>query len=329
VPTVAAASTTDAIEALRSNVDVPARNATFKISGSRVSEVVPGVDGRRLDTEATAARVAAFMNGTGSGSSTPSVALSLAVIEPDVTTAEAEAVAPKMRRVGTWTTNFEVNEKNYFGKNISIPTNYIDGTVVAPGDWFSFWETVGLLTPERGFGPGGAIINGRTEPTGALAGGICSCSTTLFNAALRAGYEMGERRNHYYYISRYPRGLDATVFKSDEFPDQDMTFRNDTEYPLLIRGINGPGSVTFELYSVNPGRKVVLSDPVVKNPEPAEDTVEYTAALPRGQSQRVEYPADGFDSWVTRTVYQGDEILHQETYHSHYARVDGVVRIGR
>ena len=66
----------------------------------------------------------------------------------------------------------------------------------------------------EGLREGGAIINGRTEPQGALAGGICSCSTTLFNAALRAGFEMGARRNHYYYIDRYPLGLDATVFIS-------------------------------------------------------------------------------------------------------------------
>jgi vancomycin resistance protein YoaR len=199
---------------------------------------------------------------------------------------------------------------------------------VAPGEWFSFWETVGEVSEERGFGPGGAIINGRTEPTGAIAGGICSCSTTLFNAALRAGYEMGDRRNHFYYITRYPKGLDATVFRSD-YTDQDMTWRNDTDYPVLIRGVNATGAVTFELYSVNPGRRVVLTNPIVKNPRPAKDTIEYTSELAPGQRERVEHPADGFDSWVTRTVYKGDTVIHQETYQSHYSRVDGVVRVGR
>ena len=70
------------------------------------------------------------------------------------------------------------------------------------------------MTYARGYRDGGAILNGRTEPTGALAGGICSCSTTLFNAAARAGLEILERANHYYYIDRYPTGLDATVWKT-------------------------------------------------------------------------------------------------------------------
>src|SRR4029079_9198577 len=93
-------------------------------------------------------------------------------------------------------------------------------------------------TRAPGFAQGAAVIDGKPEPQGALAGGICSCSTTLFNAALRAGYEMGARRNHYYYIDRYPLGLDATVCKSGSGSTQDMTWTNDTRYPVLIRGIN-------------------------------------------------------------------------------------------
>ena len=59
---------------------------------------------------------------------------------------------------------------------------------------------------------------------------ICSTSTTIFNAALRAGLQMGIRGNHYYYIDRYPDGLDATVSIFDDWA-QDMTFVNDTEQP--------------------------------------------------------------------------------------------------
>jgi vancomycin resistance protein YoaR len=110
----------------------------------------------------------------------------------------------------------------------------LDGHVVAPGDTFDFWNAIGPVTRARGYRQGGAIINGRTELQGALAGGICSTSTTLFNAVARAGYEMGARRNHFYYIDRYPLGLDATVFKGDS-STQTMSFTNDTRYPVLIR----------------------------------------------------------------------------------------------
>jgi hypothetical protein len=135
-----------------------------------------------------------------------------------------------------------------------------------------FWKVVGDVTRSKGYGLGGAIINGRTQAQGALGGGICSCSTTLFNAALRAGMKMGARKNHYYHIDRYPLGLDATVFISDSGSKQTMTWTNDTKYPVLIRGINtrgsGKGYVTFKLYSVPTGRTVSISAPTIKNTRP-------------------------------------------------------------
>jgi vancomycin resistance protein YoaR len=238
-----------------------------------------------------------------------------------------------MRRISTWTTYFPISEKNGFGANIWIPAEDIDGYVVGPGEWFDFWKAVGPVTRERGYRSGGAIINGRTEPQGALAGGICSCSTTLFNAALRAGFEMGDRRNHYYYIDRYPIGLDATVFKSSSGSVQTMSWRNDTKYPVLIRGIGtrdgSAGYVRFDLYSVPTGRQVSFSKPVIKNGRYASDSVQYTSSMPAGTSKRIEYPVDGKDVWVTRTVRdRNGNVVHQETYYSHYARITGVVLVG-
>ena len=128
-----------------------------------------------------------------------------------------------------------------------------------------------------------------------LGGGLCSCSTTLFNAALRAGFEMGARRNHAYYIDRYPVGLDATIWVNGRYT-QTMSFTNDSEYPILIRGINRSNSVTFTIYGVPDGRQVELSRPRVSNEKEAWTRIEYTTDLPPGQSERVEYPFDGFDA---------------------------------
>src|SRR5215210_4033719 len=129
-----------------------------------------------------------------------------------------------MTRLGAWTTPYVSSEKNFFGNNISVPTRVINGMVLAPGATFDFWRAVGRVSRDTGYGPGGVIKNGRTDPTGALAGGICSCSTTIFNAAARAGLDMGQRHNHWYYITRYPVGLDATVFKTSSGGGQNMTF---------------------------------------------------------------------------------------------------------
>jgi vancomycin resistance protein YoaR len=332
-PEVVPARVEKGLKTVAKGVAREARNASFKISGTRVVGVIKSVNGRALDAKRTAAEIVETLSARATGGPSKSVAAVLTSTAPALTTAEAKAAAPKMREISRWTTYFPITEKNGFGANIWIPALDIDGYVVGPRQTFDFWNAVGPVTRARGYRDGGAIINGKTEPQGALAGGICSCSTTLFNAALRAGFEMGARRNHYYYIDRYPIGLDATVFKSSGGSVQTMSWTNDTDYPVLIRGYRirdgGRGYVRFVLYSVPTGRRVSFSNPVIKNRRAPRDTVQYTSSMPAGTSRRVEYPVEGKDVWVTRTVRdRKGNIVHRETYYSHYAVITGLTLIG-
>ena len=310
------------------------KNATFLVGdGSVIVGVTAGADGRSLDIPTTTTRINDALRERAGRAPTPVVEPAMLVVAPALSTEDAEKVAPLMERISTWTTWFPIGEKNGYGANIWIPAIDVDGYVVGPGETFDFWKAVGPITRERGYRDGGAIINGRTEPQGALAGGICSTSTTLFNAALRAGFDMGARRNHYYYIDRYPLGLDATVFKSASGSVQTMSWTNDTDYPVLIRGFRikegSKGYVRFDLYSVPTGRTVAFSKPTVKNVRPASDSVQYTTSLSPGARQRIEYPVDGKDVWVTRTVKDASgAVIHEETYYSHYARITGIVLVG-
>jgi vancomycin resistance protein YoaR len=333
-PVVSPPMLTTSLSTLASQAEITGKNASFKVSGNKITGVIPGTSGRSLDIETTATRVAELLEARAAGAPAAAVEPALKVTPPNLTTEEAQAVASKMGKISTWTTYFPITEKNGFGNNIWIPALDIDGYVVGPGETFDFWKAVGPVTRARGYRDGGAIINGKTEPQGALAGGICSCSTTLFNSALRAGFKMGARRNHYYYIDRYPLGLDATVFKSGSGSVQTMSWVNDTDSPVLVRGYKirdgSRGYVRFDLYSVPTGRKVTFSKPIVKNFRPASDSVQYTSSLAPGVHKRIEYPVDGKDVWVTRTVRDSaGNVIHQETYYSHYARITGIVLIGR
>ena len=118
-----------------------------------------------------------------------------------------------MQMISSWTTYYVPAEGNGFGNNINIPAFDIDGRNLYPGEEFSFWGSIGPVTVERGYSYGGAIINGRSTQGVAIGGGICSTSTTIFNAALRAGLEMGVRGESLLLhrpLSRWPRrdGLD-------------------------------------------------------------------------------------------------------------------------
>lgn len=325
---------TGLVEALAREIDSEPVNATFVTTSGLVTDIVPSKDGYKVDVAATAAQVEQLLASRAAGTETAELVPAMTVTPPALTTAQAQAAAPLMVKVSEWETWFPISEKNGFGANIWIPALEIDGYVVGPGETFDFWDAIGPVTRERGYRDGGAIINGRTEPQGALAGGICSTSTTLFNAVLRGGFEMGARRNHYYYIDRYPLGLDATVFISASGSVQTMSWTNDTEYPVLIRGYKiqkgSKGWVRFELYSVPNGRIVDISEPTVKNVKPASDSTQLTDTLPAGTRKRIEYPVDGKQVWRTIRVYNPDGSLrHETTYYSNYSRVTGIVLVGQ
>ena len=109
-----------------------------------------------------------------------------------------------------------------------------------------------------------------------------------------------------------------------------MRFRNDTPNPILIRGFASPGVVRFEIWSVPNGRTVSLSRPSVSNVVKGFDTtVEDGVDCGEGTSQRTEWPVDGKDVVVTRTVRDANgRIIHHETYVSHYHRMIGINMVG-
>jgi vancomycin resistance protein YoaR len=331
-PTVEPTAPVAALTGLAKKVDQAPKDATFLVGrGTAVVGVVAARNGRKVDVAASAPLVAQAVVDRGSAApdAAPApVTLAMAVVPPSLTTEEAKAAAPLMQRLSSWTTKFHRYEANGFGNNISIPTGDINGYVVQPGAVFDFWSALGPVTYARGYRDGGAIINGHTEPTGALAGGICSCSTTLFNAAARAGLDILERTNHYYYIDRYPVGLDATVWQTGG-ATQSMRFRNDTDYPLLILGTTGFDYVKFEIWGPPTGRTVSFSAPTIKNVVYPADSVQETTTIPVGTKKRIEYPVKGMQVWVTRTVRDAaGAVIHSDTWYSNYKRVNGILLVG-
>jgi len=308
--------------------DIAPTNATFRFEDTNLA-VVPSAEGRAAEVGPTTDGIMASLNSRANGSPTPGAPLALAAVAPTFTTADAEAIAPRVSKISEWTTNYVPGPLNGDGVNIRIPTSIINGYVVEPGARFDFLEVIGPITSPP-YTSGAAIRNGRTIMDGVLGGGMCSCSTTVFNAAMRAGLEMNARRNHSYYITRYPIGLDATVWIANARSRQTMSFTNDLAYPVLVRGINNSDGVTFELYGVSDGRTVELSEPRIENEKAAVDQVEFTNELAPGVRKRTEFNVDGFWSWVTRTVRDSaGNVIHEDVFHSRYQTINGVTQVGR
>ena len=314
-----------ALKAVAKAVVRPVRDAEFlrdkrgHIVGSMADRA-----GRKLDMAASTTAVVTALEARIAASSPAPVKLPVLTVAPKITTEQAAKKAPLMVMVGSWSTYYQVAAHNGFGANITVPTRVLNGTVVAPGAVFDFWAGLGEVSLRTGYRLGGAIVGGHSVEGKALAGGICAASTTLFNAALRGGFEILTRQPHWYYITRYPLGLDATVSGS-----QTMRFRNDTAYPILIRGFASPGVVRYEIWSVPNGRTVSLSRPQVTNVVAGADSTVKTSSLPAGQTLRTEWPVDGKDVVVTRTVRDSNgRIIHQDTFVSHYHRMIGILQVG-
>ena len=108
-----------------------------------------------------------------------------------------------------------------------------------------------------------------------------------------------------------------------------MRFRNGTKHPVLIKAFASPGTVRFEIWSVPNGRTVSWSRPSVSNVVGGYDTVQKTSSLPRGKSERIEWPVDGKDVSVTRTVRNAaGNVIHRDVFVSHYHRMVGITRVG-
>jgi vancomycin resistance protein YoaR len=310
--------------------DVPATNATFKLTGSGI-EVVPSATGSAIDETQSSASILSALQARADGQPQTSAQLSVVSVEPTLTTQQAQAIAPRVKKLGEWTTFYNPDPAlNGNGVNIQIPTNILDGHVVEPGAQFDFLDAIGPITSPP-YETGGALVHGQIKEDSIIGGGMCSVSTTLFNAALRFGLPIWARDNHSLYISRYPVGLDATVWMTDKKNRQTMGFVNDTGYPIVIRGINGPGSVTFQIWGVDDGRKVEFSETTVENTvKPDFMYVEYTNDLAPGRRDRINDAYDAFDATVTRTVRDSSgNVMIQETYRSHYKQLPAYVRQGR
>ena len=296
------------VTALGVKLDRPAIGARFTVDKDNILAVVPGVSGIRLEQDKMKALV---MNELFTPATTArEITAPSAADTTKLTTKQAQDWLPQMSRTSTFTTYFPPSASRH--ANIATGSAQFDGIVIMPGQTFSFWELLGPVTVERGYAYAGAIIANRSDEN-VIGGGLCQVSTTIFNAISRLGYQIDERHAHGYLIDRYPLGLDAAVFD----PGVDFRWTNDTDSPVFLWSWVSGTSVTFDVWGLPTGRTVTFSDAVQRNfVNPAADQPA-DPAFPKGVS------VAGRDVVRTRTVMAGGNVVHQDTFFSHYAPVWG------
>ena len=316
---------------LAKKVDRKMRNAGLKRVGRHIVVTGSSHEGRTLIPDGMKATLISEIVARQSGTAPRTVAAVVKATDPKLSTSDAKAFAPKMRVISSYSVFYWPIINNHYGGNIEAPATKINGTVVPPGGKFDFWKVVGDVSKLPGVGPGNAIVNGKITVTGALGGGICTTSTTLFNAALEAGMVPLARKAHSEYITRYPAGLDATVWIVGK-TKQTMSFRNDTKYPILIqRIITNAGSkrwITFKIWSVPNGRTLKITNRVIQHGPRARAITVRDSRKPVGYRFFNNAPADGAKVWVTVSIYDHGKLHFRKRYFSNYPAVDGVTVVG-
>lgn len=145
--------------------------------------------------------------------------------------------------LGTFTTRYDASNKNR-SNNISLASDKINGTVVLPGETFSYNQTVGKRTIDAGYKEAGAYAGGKVIQE--VGGGICQVSSTLYNAVLYANLEIVDRSNHYFQTSYVDAGRDATV----SWGTVDFKFKNNRQYPIKVEAVSKNGVTKISIKGI-------------------------------------------------------------------------------
>lgn len=217
--------------------------------------------------------------------------------------------------LGTYTTLYDASNENR-DNNVNLASEKINGTIIYPGETFSYNQIVGKRTIEAGYKEAGAYSGGKVVQE--IGGGICQVSSTLYNAVLYANLEVVERYNHYFETSYVDPGRDATV----SWGSLDFQFKNNRDYAIKIeaKARNGVCEITIKGIKQDNDYEVVIQ-PQVTSIIKKTERYENDSSLEEGVTEVEQEGHDGCTSETHKILMQNgvtvsDEIISQDYYHA-------------
>lgn len=128
--------------------------------------------------------------------------------------------------------------------NLKLAASKINGTVLMPGETFSYNKVVGARTIAAGYKEAPIYVSG--EVVDGLGGGICQITSTLYNAVVYANLDIVERTNHQFVPSYVTASRDATVV----YGSLDFKFKNNRNYPIKINCSVSGGIANFQIFGL-------------------------------------------------------------------------------
>ena len=313
-PLVLSTVTTDPadvdVEAVHDQVYAEVQNAALD---KETFEITPSVTG--LDFQVADAQAALKDADWGSD-----VSVALTVTEPTVST---ESLKELLFRDVLGEASSSVSGSSNRKSNVKLSASVCDGIILLPGEVFSYNNTTGSRTADKGDLPAPSYVGGKS--TDEVGGGICQTSSTIYYAALNSNLKIVERHNHMFAVGYVPDGMDATVW----YGASDFRFENDTEYPIKIVTEYKNSRLTVQIYGTQ------TDDLTVKMTNKELSSTAWTtiykvdASLPAGTTKEEQSPYRGRVVEAYRNVYDGEGNLVSSTLESKntYKKRDQIILV--
>jgi len=294
--------------------DQHAQNATMeRINGEFVihDEVVGAVVDEAASAEAIKAALSSAENMTEEGFVIDLVAK---VEEP---VGKAEDLLAVNDLLGSFTTSFSSSGKAR-SANVANGAALINGSVIYPGEEYSFYDNVKPFTYDNGYFMAGSYLSGMVVDS--MGGGICQVSTTLYNAVLNAELEVTERHNHSMIVTYTQVSGDAAISES---AGKDFRFVNNTGYPIYIEGYTSEDKkITFNIYGVetrDENRTIAYENVILQVIQPDYERIIADAGQGVGYV-KVQSAHTGYKAQLWKVVYvDGVEVSREQVNSSSYS----------
>ncbi len=307
-------SVTLTAEELYSMIKTEPVDAYYTVEGKQLT-IIDEVYGRDIDKALISEKLEEFNNGN-------SIQLSVTPVSPTVTKASLSEDLFSTE-LAKYSSNFASSSSNR-AHNVSRAAASSNGTILLPGDVFSYNDAIGNPNFANGYKMASVYVNGQQSE--GVGGGVCQVSSTIYSAVLYANLEIVERRSHSLTVSYVPLGQDATV----SYGSVDFKFRNNTDAPIKIEVTTSGGICTVRILGSKPDveQKVNVINTCVSSTAPT-DNITYDDTLPDGVRKVTSKGKNGYVYTSVRQIIENGVVVKTESLtKSSYRMVPNTVIVG-
>ena len=287
------------------------QNAEYDEETHTISEEVPGYG---FDLEAAQQQLATAEPGS-------TVVIQMEDIEPEVTKLDlsSEMFGTALHKVST---KYAVNSNRT--NNLDLACKAINGTILNPGEIFSFNDVVGERTAAKGYLPATVFVSGGASES-ELGGGVCQVASSIYYCSLFLNLEQVHREPHMYVVDYVDYGMDATVY----WGSIDYQFKNTLDYPIKIQANIDGGTVNITFWGPEELDFVVETDYEILETYPWTTVEQVDETKPVGYRERTVSPYTGYKvvAYITVKDLDGNVLESREVY-STYRKRDQVYVVG-